>query len=117
MDYTKITMLKNRSRISVKMMASVLDVTVSGYYYVINNQTLTVKQLINLAKYFKVPITYFFPNESPQPIVNEKSPKYGNKCENCESYLLEIDILRRQLKDKDQSLAELNREIGRLMSK
>jgi hypothetical protein len=117
MDYTKITLLKNRNRVPIKQMAAILEVTVSGYYYIINNQTLTVKQLVSLANYFKVPITHFFPNEQNITVVNEKQAKYGTKCENCESYRLEIDILTRQIKEKEQSIAELNREIGRLMSR
>jgi len=116
MDYSKITLLKNKHRSTIDEMATILDVTKSGYYYVINNQTLTVKQLEGLARFYNVPITFFFSAEE-QLKASENAVEYNiKKSTNYDNFKFEIEILKRMISEKDKTISELNREIGKLMN-
>ena len=60
MDYSKLTLLKNKFRLTRKEFAEILGVTVTGLDNKLNNQTFTVKDLEILSSHLRIPISYFF---------------------------------------------------------
>jgi hypothetical protein len=109
MDYSKITLLKNKLRNPRKDLAEILKITVTGLDRKINHQYWSVKDIETLSDYFKVPISYFFGEEFS--IVSEDPDKYIT-CKDCIRKEGVIEALKDQLQEKEKKIEQLNREIG-----
>jgi transcriptional regulator with XRE-family HTH domain len=109
MDYSKITVLVNKHRLTKKELAEILHVTPHGVNYKFENETFTVKDLESIAKYFQVPVSYFLEDN-----YNKTEQKAGlAHCEECSKRDAIIELLNDQIKSKDEMIASLNRELGR----
>lgn len=114
MDYTKLTLLIANNRIKVKEIAAVLGVTVQGYYYKIQHQSITLEDVIKLAKFFNVPTSYFSINDDDEIVkLENNSGEFGSEVAKLKA---QIEILKEILKDKEKIITQLNREIGRIQA-
>ena len=110
MIYSKLTILKNRLKAPRKDFAEILGVTVTGLDTKLKNETFTVKDIEIIANHFNVPISYFF-EEKAYSTVSEPSESYRS-CMDCAKKEGIIETLTDLLKQKEDQIAQLNRELG-----
>jgi transcriptional regulator with XRE-family HTH domain len=109
MDYSKITLIKDRKRITREEMAELLGMSKYGYDKTIRNQTLTVKNLEKIAAFFQVPVGYFF-DETDH---NRHDPMIDSyTCKECSKYEGMIELLKEQLMNCERRIEQLSRELG-----
>lgn len=111
MDYSKITVLRKKYNIGRDKMAEILGISPQGLDKKIKKETYTVKDIETFASYVNVAPAYFF--ESVPDKVLESETVY-NTCKNCLKNEARIELLNKQLKEKDSEIARLNRELGRI---
>jgi transcriptional regulator with XRE-family HTH domain len=109
MIYNKIDKLRKKQK-SQKILADAVGMTVQGLNLMLNKRTMTVDTLEKIAKYFEVSPAYFFEEESN--LVGESKHSYKQKCIDCSKYEGQIELLSKLLREKDDMIARLNREIG-----
>jgi transcriptional regulator with XRE-family HTH domain len=103
MDYYKIKqglrelLEQNNEKISDRAEARLIKMSQKGYTAMMNNRTMTVKKLEEVASLLNKPITYFFDKEELS-IANESSAEY-RKCPECEKKQIEIEKIRDERDD------------------
>lgn len=64
MDYGAIKKIAKDKKISIKMLANLCNMTEAGLYQAMNNKTLKIEKLEEIADILAVPITIFFEKNS-----------------------------------------------------
>ncbi len=111
MEYWKIKkgireiLEKNNERISDRAEARVVRMSQKGYISMMDNQTMTVKKLEEIASILNKPASYFFvKNETKETnTVSEPSVKTYS-CPDCIAKQKEIDALQKALDAKEELL-------------
>ncbi len=114
MVYNKINKLRKKQR-NQSLLADAIGMTVQGVNLMMKKKTMTVETLEKIAKYFEVsPASFYEEDES-----SLHDLKRGVKCRNVDCLRLEaqLDLLTKILKEKDEEIAKLNREVGHQSSK
>jgi len=101
MDYNKIELLLKLKKLQQQELIKYLDVTKSGFYYMIEHKSMSVSILEKLSKFFEVPIGYWFEEEYnvvKEPMVAYKNASIINDLKDEKNFLKdEIKFLREQL--------------------
>jgi len=111
MDYSKLTEIKNRFKLTLPELAIILGITKSGLIKKIQNDTIYVKDIEKLAVHFNLPISFFF--KEKDTIVKEPKVNY-NTCPDCREKEGQIKLLNAQLESKDREIIRLNLELERI---
>ncbi len=109
MDYSKIPLLKNHYKLQRKEFAAILGVSVTGFDHKLKEETFTVKDIELIASHLKVPISYFFGETYSLGEIGMPN----DSCRECIKKEAVIEKLEDQLKESQEEIARLNREIGR----
>lgn len=107
MEYSKLSKLQKVAG-NKKLFAERIGMSEQGVSNMIKNRTMTVETLELICIRFKVPITYFYEDESHE--LREPTPEYSSKYSKLEA---KIEMLQEMLREKDDEIARLNRELGR----
>jgi transcriptional regulator with XRE-family HTH domain len=100
-----------------KLLADSIGMTIQGLSKNIRSRTMKVDTLEKIALYFRKPIIYFFDENESINEANDPAQKYIlTRCERCDKYLAQTELLKELLDKKDKQISELNREIGKKMS-
>lgn len=75
MNYNVLRKLIAEKRLQRKEVAKILEMTPSGFDHMMTNETMSVKVLQKACEHFRVPVSYFFENDS-NTIVNESIATY-----------------------------------------
>lgn len=75
MNYSRIEKLRKNRRVTLEELAEALHMTKNGYEKMIKQESCKVSTLESIAKYFEVPVIYFYEEESDN---NEASNKSHN---------------------------------------
>jgi len=110
MDYSKLTEIKNKYKLTIPELALILGYTKSGLIKKINNDTIFVKDIEKLAAHFNLPMDYFFSTNKLS--AKDEGVKY-NTCKDCIEHKAIIQELRTEIKEQKEEIALLNRELGR----
>jgi len=98
MNYSKITLLKNKHNKTRNEMAAMVDLTPAGYDKMMRHQTISVKTLEKMASFFKVPISFFFEENNNDDTTRDPDAEYGN-CKECLKYEGMLEFLKEKLKE------------------
>ncbi|MHA1659558.1 MAG: hypothetical protein ACTSUT_10610 [Promethearchaeota archaeon] len=110
MNYNKIKELSKQKKISFRKLSIKIDLTETGLYAAIRNNTLKVKDLEAISRVFKVPVKYFFEDIE----MSEKSNLKAEKAEKSDSEKLffnKFQICKKELdglKRENELLKEMN---------
>lgn len=110
MDYSKITLLVKKQRITKAELAGLFGITYNGLSKKFNKGTLTVVELEKVSDFLKVPVSYFF-EDKPHSV--QEPEKTYKTCKECLKKDTLIEELRRENKIQKEDIAMLNRELGR----
>jgi DNA-binding XRE family transcriptional regulator len=106
MNYSKLKSLQKSSGITNKEMANLFEMSETGYNKMIDKQTCTVSTLEKIAKYFKVPVSYFF-EEAKTYAENDKINVGNEPCPCCEVLKAKNAGLEALLESKNETIAAL----------
>lgn len=106
MNYNKIEVLQKVAG-KKKDFAAKIGWTVHGVNRMIKERSMTVETLEHICNTFNVPITFFFEDDNNE--LREPSAVYETK----NNKDARIDLLMEMIREKDDEIARLNREIGR----
>ena len=81
----------------------------TGYAKMMANQSCDVATLEAIAKYFKVPVSYFFEDEKYENEIFEPETGYKH-CKECSIKLQKINELQELLLKKDNELIDSQRD-------
>ena len=107
----KIRRLQEGKKITIKEFSKLIGVSSQTIYDYYNGKTsLSIKNLIKIAKAFDIPVSYFFEegDNSKKIIGNGNQVNTGiNNSNNktgadCSIYIQEIEYLKQQIKDKQE---------------
>ena len=100
----KIKKLCEKRKIGIKDLALKIDMSPSGFYSALNENSLRVDKLLLIAEFFEKPIFYFFDEDPPINIISEPDIKYKRKilCPECE--------LRERIIEKQQVTIEAQKK-------
>lgn len=101
MEYSRIETLRKQNKVSKKEIAKHLNMTAMGYSKMIENKTCTVSTIELIAKFYNVPVGYFFTDDNN--ILYEPNVEYNRRCNGCE----QKDELIKQLKQHLSDLREM----------
>ncbi len=111
MNYSKLKTLQTRTQLSDVKFAKSIGMTDVGYKRMLDKQTCTVERLENICKVYNLELSFFF--EASSNKASESVVSFGS-CRECEKKEAVIETLKGQLKQKDEEIASLNRELGGL---
>lgn len=116
MDYNKLWSLINKENLSKRAAAKVANMSPYGFNMMMERKTMSVETLELLAKHFGVPVNYFFEEEEQQDLLNDPESEYSDKsdCDVCRDKDVEIRLLNRQMKEKEEKIYELQKAVGAL---
>lgn len=107
MDYSKLEKLRDNEK-NLKLFAKKIGMTEQGVSKMLTNRTITVERLEHICMVYRVPILSFFTENNNE--LNEPSAEYGTgKCARLEA---KLEMLLDMLREKDEEIAKLNRELG-----
>lgn len=98
MNYNKIIELQQQKKVSNRKLAETIGMSDVGYGKMLANESCDVRTLEAIAKFFKVPINYFFENfqndYNPECDCNEKQKKINELTAERDGYMRKyIDCL------------------------
>jgi len=88
---------QNNEKISDRAEARLIKMSQKGYTAMMNNRTMTVKKLEEVASLLNKPMSYFFDKEESN-LANESSAVYG-RCLECDRKQKIIDKIREERDD------------------
>jgi len=108
----KIRDLCKKNRISLKRLSEDIGISETGLQYILNNNTTSAENLYKIAKYFNVPVGYFFDEIELAPIQN------GNIFQNSNGNIItqtmgeqkcmqELDKTKKELNEAYKKIIEL----------
>lgn len=106
MNYSLIKILKDKNKLSYESLSALIGKTKNGLMMAIKNETLSVKDLENIAKAVGVTPCVFFDNEN-ENIASISSPNMVKQSENNER----ISELQASLKDNRERVIELKERL------
>ena len=106
MNYNKIGVLQKVAGNKTKF-AERIGWTTHGVIRMIKEQSMTVETLELICNAFNVPVTFFFEEDTNE--LKEPSAIYQTKKNN----EARVDLLMDMIREKDDEIAKLNRELGR----
>jgi len=106
MNYNKIEVLQKIAG-KKKDFAAKIGWTVHGVTRMIKERSMTVETLEKICSTFNVPITFFFEEDNNE--LREPSAVYETK----NNKDTRIELLMEIIREKDEEIARLNREMGR----
>jgi len=122
MNYSKIKILLESKKITVKKLAEKIGISEIGLHKMMNNQSMRIDVIEKIAEFLEVPVSYFF-EENPVPCEKTKTHNViqnGNGINNNMSITLknnEIDklkteneFLKKQVKDKEEIIELLKKK-------
>lgn len=109
-DYSRITLLIRSKNLSENKFAESIGMSGNGFRSMMNNQTLKIEVLEKICEVYSLPITHFFENSN---LLKEPDPKYGKQCKECLKKDGKIELLTEQLKQRDDYIKDLYRDLGR----
>lgn len=59
----KIRMLCDKKKVTLKKLATEIDVSETGFSQMLSNKSMKISTLQDIANYFQVPMTWFFEDE------------------------------------------------------
>lgn len=115
MNYSKIDNLRLQKKVSIRLFSKAIGMSGPGYAKMIANQSCDVATLEAIAKYYKVPVSYFFEDETGDNEILEPETKYKH-CKECAIKLEKISELQELLLKKDNELIDSQRNYISLMN-
>ncbi len=109
MVYNKINKLRKKQR-NQTLLAQAIGMTVQGLNLMMKKRTMTVDTLEKIAHYFEVTPASLFDEDGI--IVHDPKQSYKSKCSECSRCEAQLELMMKILKEKDEALAHLNRELG-----
>lgn len=110
MDYSKIRVLMLKHNYNNNSFSKAIGMSTPGFKASIEKGTLTVQNLESICKVFNVPISYFFENDD---FLQEPDIRYRKQCKECLKKDGKIELLTKLLKDKEDYIKELYKDLGR----
>jgi transcriptional regulator with XRE-family HTH domain len=109
LNYSKIKILQEQNKVSNRKIAKVIGMSDVGYGKMLEKKSCDVATLEAIARFFKVPVAYFF-------YENENPPDTSEPCSDCNQKQKEIDKLKEdniEIKNKYiECLEQLNKRLG-----
>lgn len=107
MDYSKLEKLRENEK-NLKLFAKKIGMTEQGVTSMLLNRTITVERLEHICMIYRVPIVSFFTADDNE--LHEPSNDYAAAKEQLDKT---VEMLLEMLREKDEEIARLNRELGR----
>jgi transcriptional regulator with XRE-family HTH domain len=108
LNYSKIKILQEQNKVSNRKIAKVISMSDVGYGKMLEKKSCDVATLEAIARFFKVPVAYFFDE-------NEKPLDTSEPCLDCKQKQKEIDELKEEnieIKNKYiECLEQLNKRL------
>lgn len=104
MNYEKLKGLIRKENLSQNKAATAFKMSSPGFSEMMAKQTMKVDTLEIIAKYFNVPVSYFFDEIDAVSEPYEKYKIIRNDCQECISKEKQIEALTKALDAKDELL-------------
>ncbi len=114
LNYKKIKELQLQKKVSNRKISKSIGMTDVGYGKMLDNKTCDVATLEAIARFFKVPVKYFFEEVELVCELNDPEIEYYI-CENCIEKQKKLDGAYELLKHKDNELIDYQRKYINLL--
>ena len=101
---------------SERSFAQKIGMSSTGFRAAMERQTLSVQILENIADVLGVSVISFFEGSETRE-VHEPPEHYSKKCTNCAKKDGQIELFTKLLAEKEQQIANLNKELGRKLGR